>query len=72
MVMHLTVTPESGGQGLSHSTFFTYNIIYVTTGFAAKVPSAIKQLPLQLEIAGKVAYFEVSKASVAAAATIQG
>ena len=37
-----------------------------------KMPLAITQPPLQLEVTGKsLMYFEVSKASVAAAGTIQ-
>ena len=64
MVTHSAVTPESSGRGLSHSTFFTYMYFLCDDGCAAKMPLAITQPPLQVELSS----WQVSKASVVAAA----
>ena len=50
MVTHSAVTPESSGRGLSHSTFFTFMYFLCNGGCAAKMPLAITQPPLQVEL----------------------
>ena len=64
MVTHSAMTPESSGRGLSHSTFFTYMYFLCDDGCAAKMPLAITQPPLQVELSS----WQMSKATVAAAA----
>ena len=74
LVTYSTVTPESSGRRLSHSTFFyLYFTFYATTGCAAKMLLAITQPPLQLEVAGKSLTLKcLASVAAAAAGTIQG
>ena len=61
------MTPESSGRGLSHSTFFKLVFtFYATIGCAAKMPLASASAGSSRQ----VTYFEVYKASLAAAGTI--
>ena len=72
MVTHLAVTPEFSGWGLSHSTSFYLYLLFMRRPVhrcAAKMPLPITQPSASARSGRQVTYFEVSKASVAAAGT---
>ena len=64
LVTHSAVTPESSGRGLSDSTFFKLNVLFMRRRLCCQ--NAISHYP-----ASPSADWQVSKASVAAAGTIR-